>query len=192
MGNPDGRAAATPLIQISLAPEGKCPLRLPPETAYLLTCVNVRDPLCVYVDIVTHVWLFVREPASIALESLWAHKLRSFLTLLGVMIAVTALIGVVAAVNGLNIYVAERLPHFGVNVFFVARFPIITNAKDYLAARRHNRKLNVEDYEYLHDHVSLAQDVGAQDWRTMDVRGERENIEDVTIRGTTANMIDIG
>lgn len=163
-----------------------------PETAYLLICVNVRDPLCVYVDIVTHVWLFVREPASIALESLWAHKLRSFLTLLGVMIAVTALIGVVSAVNGLNIYVGERLANFGVNVFFVSRFPIITNAKDYLAARRHNRKLNVEDYEYLHDHVTLAQDVGAQEWRTMDVRGERENIDDVTIRGTTANMIDIG
>ena len=139
-----------------------------------------------------HPWLFIREPAGIALESLWAHKLRSFLTLLGVVIAVTALIGVISAVNGLNTYVAERLANFGVNVFFVSRFPIITNAKDYLAARRHNRKLNVEDYEYLRDHVTLAGDVGAQDWRTMDVRGGNQNIEDVTIRGTTSNMIDIG
>jgi putative ABC transport system permease protein len=128
----------------------------------------------------------------VALESLWAHKLRSFLTLLGVMIAVTALIGVIAAVNGLNSYVAERLANFGVNVFFVSRFPIITNAKDYLSARRHNRKLNVEDYEYLRDHMILAEEVGAQDWRTMDVRGGNQELEDVTIRGTTANMIDIG
>ena len=75
-----------------------------------------------------------REPVTIALESLWAHKLRSFLTLLGVIIAVTALIGVVSAVNGLNTYVAERLANFGVNVFYVARFPIITNAKDFLEA----------------------------------------------------------
>ena len=56
----------------------------------------------------------IREPAAIALQNLWAHKLRSFLTLLGVIIAVTALIGVVSAVNGLNTYVAERLANFGV------------------------------------------------------------------------------
>src|ERR1051326_7591255 len=96
-----------------------------------------------------------REPATIALESLWAHKLRSFLTLLGVIIAVTALIGVVSAVNGLNTYVAERLANFGVNVFYVTRFPIITNAKDFLEARRHNRKLEIDDFNYLRDHMAL-------------------------------------
>lgn len=132
-----------------------------------------------------------REPAIIALESIWAHKLRSFLTLLGVIIAVTALIGVVSAVNGLNSYVAERLANFGVNVFYVTRFPIITNAKDYLEARRHNKKLYVDDFEYLRDHMLLADAVGAQDWRTMDVRSGNENIEDVTIRGATTNIIDL-
>jgi len=132
-----------------------------------------------------------REPATIALESLWAHKLRSFLTLLGVIIAVTALIGVVSAVNGLNTYVAERLANFGVNVFYVTRFPIITNAKDFLEARRHNRKLDVDDFNYLRDHIALADAVGAQDWRTMDVRSGNQNIDDVTIRGATANIIDL-
>jgi putative ABC transport system permease protein len=135
--------------------------------------------------------LSFREPATIALESLWAHKLRSFLTLLGVIIAVTALIGVVSAVNGLNTYVAERLANFGVNVFYVTRFPIITNAKDFLQARRHNRKIDVNDFEYLRDHMVLADAVGAQDWRTMDVRSGNQNIEDVTIRGATANIIDL-
>ncbi len=133
-----------------------------------------------------------REPALIALESLWAHKLRSFLTLLGVIIAVTALIGVVSAVNGLNSYVAERLANFGANVFYVTRFPIITNAKDFLDATRHNRKLDLDDFEYLKGHMVLADDVGAQDWRNMDVRSGNENIEDVTIRGATANIIEIG
>src|SRR5512140_2890210 len=105
----------------------------------------------------------IREPATIALQNLWAHKLRSFLTLLGVIIAVTALIGVVSAVNGLNTYVAERLANFGVNVFYVTRFPIITNAKDFLEARRHNRKLDVDDFEYLRSHMILAEQVGAQE-----------------------------
>jgi putative ABC transport system permease protein len=132
-----------------------------------------------------------REPATIALESLWAHKLRSFLTLLGVIIAVTALIGVVSAVNGLNTYVAERLANFGVNVFYVARFPIITNAKDFLEARRRNRKLDLDDFEYLRSHMVLAEEVGAQDWRTKDVRAGNENIDDVTIRGATPNIIDL-
>src|SRR5512140_78219 len=96
----------------------------------------------------------IREPATIALQNLWAHKLRSFLTLLGVIIAVTALIGVVSAVNGLNSYVAERLANFGANAFYVTRYPIITNAKDFLEARRHNRKLNFDDLDYLAQHMS--------------------------------------
>src|SRR5512147_1842138 len=132
-----------------------------------------------------------REPAIIALDTLWAHKLRSFLTLLGVIIAVTALIGVVSAVNGLNTYVAERLANFGVNVLYVTRFPIITNAKDFLEARRHNRKLDLDDFEYLRTHMVLADDVGAQDWRNKDVRSGNQSIEDVTIRGATANIIDL-
>jgi putative ABC transport system permease protein len=133
----------------------------------------------------------LREPATIALESLWAHKLRSFLTLLGVIIAVTALIGVVSAVNGLNTYVAERLANFGVNVFYVTRYPIITNAKDYLEARRHNRKLYLDDFDYLRDHMVLAEEVGAQEWRNKDVRAGNENIDDVTVRGATSNIIDV-
>ncbi len=133
----------------------------------------------------------IREPASIALESLWSHKLRSFLTLLGVIIAVTALIGVVSAVNGLNLYVAEKLANFGANAFYVTRYPIITNAKDFLEARRHNKKMTFEDMEYLAEHMSLADAIGAQDWRIKDVRGGNQNIDDVTIRGATANIIDI-
>ncbi|MGI9103515.1 MAG: ABC transporter permease [Terriglobales bacterium] len=133
-----------------------------------------------------------REPAGIALETLWAHKLRSFLTLLGVIIAVTALIGVVSAVNGLNTYVAERLANFGVNVFYLTRYPIITNAKDFLEAHRRNRKLTLEDYEYVREHMTLAEDVGAQDWRLKDVRSGNEQITDVWIRGATTNIITIG
>jgi putative ABC transport system permease protein len=133
----------------------------------------------------------IREPARIAVESLIAHKLRSFLTLLGVIIAVTALIGVVSAVNGLNLYVAERLGNFGVNVFYVTRYPIITNAKDFVDAQRHNRKMTMEDYEYLAGRITLAEAVGAQDWRNKDVRAGNESVEDVGIRGATPNIIDI-
>jgi putative ABC transport system permease protein len=134
---------------------------------------------------------FVREPAGIALDNLWAHKLRSFLTLLGVIIAVTALIGVMAAVNGLNSYVAEKIANFGVNTFYVTRYAIITDVKDYWEARKHNRKLTLEDYEDLKDRMSLAEAVGAQDWRNKDVRSGNQSIDGAEIRGATPNIIDI-
>ena len=134
---------------------------------------------------------FVREPAGIALDNLWAHKLRSFLTLLGVIIAVTALIGVMAAINGLNSYVAEKVANFGTNVFYVTRFGIITNIKDFWEARKHNRKLTLEDYEDLKERMSLAEGVGALDGRNRDVRSGNQSIDDVSVRGATANYIDI-
>jgi putative ABC transport system permease protein len=134
---------------------------------------------------------FVREPASIALDNLWAHKLRSFLTLLGVIIAVTALIGVMSAVNGLNSYVAEKIANFGANVFYVTRYGIITDIKDFWEARKHNRKLTMEDYEALRDRMSLAGGVAALDGRNKDVRSGNQSIDDVSIRGATANYIDI-
>jgi putative ABC transport system permease protein len=135
--------------------------------------------------------ILLREPAKIALEALWSHKLRSFLTLLGVIIAVTALIGVVSAVDGLNAYVAERVGNFGVNVFYVTRYPIITNAKDFLAARRRNHKITLDDYDYLQPRVTLAQQLGAQDWRLKDVRAGNETVSDVTVRGATPNIMGI-
>ncbi len=134
---------------------------------------------------------FVREPASIALDNLWAHKLRSFLTLLGVIIAVTALIGVMSAVNGLNSYVAEKIANFGANVFYVTRYGIITDIKEFWEARKHNRKLTMEDYEALRDRMSLASGVAALDGRSKDVRSGNQSLDEVSIRGATANYIDI-
>ncbi len=134
---------------------------------------------------------FFREPVVIALQSLQAHKLRSFLTLLGVIIAVTALIGVVSIVEGMNTYVAERVANFGANTFYIQRYGIITNAKDFLEARRRNKKLTMEDYNYLRVRLSLAEQVGALDGRRKDVRAGRESLEDVGVRGVTPNLVDI-
>jgi putative ABC transport system permease protein len=133
--------------------------------------------------------LFWREPARIALETLWTHKLRSFLTLLGVIISVTTLIGVMSIVDGMNRYVAERVANLGANVFYVTRFPIITNAKDYFEASRRNKQISLEDYEYLRERMTLAEEVGAVEFGSRDARGGRQNLEDVSVRGVTPNMV---
>ena len=64
-----------------------------------------------------------REPALIALQNMRAHKLRSFLMLLGIILSVSTLILVVALVSGMNGYFASRIANLGSNVFLVMKFP---------------------------------------------------------------------
>jgi putative ABC transport system permease protein len=130
-----------------------------------------------------------REPALIAIDTLWTHKLRSFLTLLGVIIAVTTLIGVMSIVDGMNRYVAERVANLGANVFYVSRFGIITNAKDYLEATRRNKTISLDDYEYLRERVTLSDEVGAVVFGRRDARAGRQSLDDVGVRGVTPNMV---
>src|SRR6266849_2145460 len=70
----------------------------------------------------------LRETLWLALDALRAHKLRSFLTLLGVILAVTTLVSVMSVIAGLNMYVANRVANLGANVYLVHRFGIITSA----------------------------------------------------------------
>jgi putative ABC transport system permease protein len=135
--------------------------------------------------------VLLREPVAIALAALRAHKLRSFLTLLGVIISVTTLIAVISIVEGLNTYIAERVANFGANTFYIDRYGIITNAKDYLEARRRNKKINMEDFEYVGERLTLAEEVGAIDGQLGEVRAGNEELEDVSVRGVTANMVNI-
>src|ERR1700740_1545793 len=67
-------------------------------------------------------WVTAREAFWIALEALRSHKLRSFLTLLGVVIATTTLIVVMSIVNGMNVYIADHIANLGVNTFVLAQF----------------------------------------------------------------------
>ena len=132
-----------------------------------------------------------REPAVIALETLRAHKLRSFLTLLGIILAVATLIVVISVVEGANAYFAERIANLGTNVFYVQRYPILTNWKDWIAARKTHVKMTLEDYEFLREHLTLADLVGAREFQSTPARAGAESILEVSLRGVTPNMIDI-
>ncbi len=97
----------------------------------------------------------LREPVAVALATLRAHKLRSFLMLLGIILSVSALIVVVALIEGTNRYIANRVANLGSNVFLVTRFPIITEVEQLLKATRRNKNITWEDYEYLRDNMRL-------------------------------------
>ena len=67
-------------------------------------------------------WVTAREAFWIALEALRTHKMRSFLTLFGVVIATTTLIVVMSIVNGMNLYIAEHIANLGTNTFILFQF----------------------------------------------------------------------
>src|ERR1700719_4522532 len=76
------------------------------------------------------------ETTRLALDALRAHKLRSFLTLLGVILAVTTLVVVMSFIAGLNSYVATRIANLGANVFIIDRFGILTSEDDFIKAQK--------------------------------------------------------
>jgi putative ABC transport system permease protein len=132
-----------------------------------------------------------KEPMLIALETLRSHKLRSFLTLLGVILSVSTLIIVVSMVQGANRYVSDKVANFGSNVFLVKRFPLITSAEQFVKLSRSNKNITWEDYEYVRDNMKLAEAVGLEAERNGKVKYKTESIEDIAVRGVTANMAGI-
>jgi len=135
--------------------------------------------------------LSLREPAVVALQTMRAHKLRSFLMLLGVILSVSTLILVVSLLEGTNRYIADRVANLGSNVFLITRFGLITNAEDFVKATRRNRDITWEDFEALRDHLKLPQAVGVEVRTLGVVKGAGETLEDIDVRGVTANIGDM-
>src|ERR1700674_3993027 len=133
----------------------------------------------------------LREPIGVALETLRAHKMRSFLMLLGIVLSVSTLIMVVALTSGVNLYVANRIANLGANVFLVLRFPIITDAEEFVKATRRNKPLTWDDYLYLWDNSKLALRVGAQANHLGRTKANGQTVEDTTVYGVTANIGDM-
>jgi putative ABC transport system permease protein len=129
-----------------------------------------------------------KEAVKIALQSLWANKLRSVLTLLGVVIGVTSVIAVVTLINGANTYVTTKFSRYGADVFTVSRMPaIITNSVDY---ERFQRRKNIllPDYQYIKDNCKRCVGIGAQQATTAKVVRGTESVTDTNIRGYTSQM----
>ena len=130
----------------------------------------------------------IKEPVLIALETLRSHKLRSFLTLLGIILSVSTLIIVVSMVQGANRYVSDKVANFGSNVFLVLRFPLITSSEEFVRLSRKNKNITWEDYEYVRDNMRLAAAVGLEAHHDGTVKYKTESIQDIDVRGVTANM----
>ena len=133
----------------------------------------------------------LREPIGVALETLRAHKMRSFLMLLGIILSVSTLIVVVALISGVDRYIAERVANLGSNVFLLTRFPIITDVEEYVKANRRNKKVTWDDYESLRENMKLPLRLGVELRTGGKVRVGSLSLQDSNIRGVTANMGEI-
>ena len=130
----------------------------------------------------------LREPVTVALQTMRAHKLRSLLMLLGIILSVSTLIVVVALIEGTNRYIASRVANLGSNVFLLTRFPLITEAEQLVKAMRRNKNVTWEDYEALREHLRLARRVGVEVRIHGKARAGTQSLDDVDIRGVTANI----
>lgn len=132
-----------------------------------------------------------REPVGVALETLHQHKMRSFLMLLGIILSVSTLIVVISLISGVNQYIADRVANLGSNVFLLTRFPLITDVQELVKAERRNKKVTWEDYEALRDNMRLPLRLGVEQRTAAKVRVGSQGLDDTSIRGVTANMVDI-
>jgi putative ABC transport system permease protein len=130
------------------------------------------------------------ETLKLSLDALRAHKLRSFLTLLGVILAVMVLIVVMSVVAGMNFYIADRVANLGANVYVVDRFGIITSDDEWVRAQK-RPLLTKEEYQELKDGMRTATKIAALLDSNADVRSGNDLLENVSITGITPNYTEI-
>jgi len=129
------------------------------------------------------------EAFKLALQSLWGNKLRTILTLIGVVMGVASVIMVITLVNGANRYVATKLSGYGADVFTVDRSSsVIFTAEDYF--RYQKRKIiRIEDYQAVRDNCAHCAEVGALLSRSTNVVANGKSSNNTEIRGYTWNMV---
>jgi len=133
------------------------------------------------------------EALKLALAAILGHKLRSFLTLLGVIFGVATVIVVVSLVEGFNHYVDEKIANIGTNAFAVRKFSIddFSSVAALNAARRRNKDIRLEDAEALRARAGSIGDVGAKAQTIGEVKYESTTLSRMFINATTANVADI-
>jgi len=134
-----------------------------------------------------------REAMLVAGRSVFSSKLRSFLTLLGVILATTTLIVVMSMVHGMDVYVAQQVSDMGTDGFQVQRIPLLGDfdPKKLIELDRRNPKLSLEEFQYLKSHLTLVREFGMSASQGVSVHYRGQVMDGVEMTGVTANMAAI-
>jgi putative ABC transport system permease protein len=133
----------------------------------------------------------ILESIRIALRSLWANKLRSVLTLLGVVIGVAAVIAVVTFVSGINDYVAKKIFNLGADVFIVSKMSAVETNVDHFLEAEKRKDIVLDDYDAVQQACQHCELVGAMMRGTGKVKHNEQSISDTTIQGITPAIATI-
>lgn len=137
---------------------------------------------------------FYSDALKIALQSIFSHKLRAFLTLIGIIIGVASVTTVGASISGLNTYVIDKVSKIlGDNHFMIARMAYHGRMSDdeYERRNRRNKRLNWDDYEWVLAHCASCAEVGAGAGSGTDLKQDGIEFPGAQVFGATANMVDI-
>jgi putative ABC transport system permease protein len=131
------------------------------------------------------------ESVTLALSAILAHKLRSFLTLLGIIFGVATVIVVVSMVEGFNKYFNDKIADLGSNAFVVNKMGIVTSLQEWIERSKKNKDIKLDDYHAVLEHPTYVRDAAALMRRRGSIKRDTQTLEDIDISGVTANMIDI-
>ena len=134
-----------------------------------------------------------REAATVAADSLRSSKLRSFLTLFGIILATTTLIAVMSIIHGMDVYIANSVSSMGADGFRIVRMAFIGNfnPKKFLEMQQKNPQLTREEFEYLKSKANLVREFGMQAGRNVSVSFGSQDMTGVNVNGGTPNWGDL-
>jgi len=133
------------------------------------------------------------EALKLAFASIVGHKLRSFLTLLGIIFGVATVIVVVSLIEGFNAYVDDKIANIGTNAFSVQRYSIddYSSVEALNAARRRNKDVSVDDLKSLKTAGGFIKDAGGKSGSMADVKFAEKTLKNVAVNAATPNIAEI-
>jgi len=130
------------------------------------------------------------EATRIALDSLRKNKLRSFLTLLGIILATTTLIAVTALIHGMNVYIADKVSNMGADGFRIVRMAWFGpwDPKKFYEMNKRNPQIRPDEYEFVRAKATLLKGLGMMASRQARVAFKGTSVDGVDIEGITDNI----
>jgi putative ABC transport system permease protein len=133
-----------------------------------------------------------REAINIAVASVKSNKLRSVLTILGVVIGIASVIAVVAITDGLDQYMADKVLALGTKSFTVQKFPGVIVSFDQFREFNKRKDLLLRDIDVIREACTLCSEVGGLLVTGRTVKYGSQRSEGVQIMGITENYSRIG
>ena len=130
------------------------------------------------------------EAISVALGSLRSSKLRSFLTLLGIILATATLIAVMSVIHGMDVYIAQNLSDMGAEGFKVRRIVMIGqfDPKRFLEMQKRNPQMTEEEFHFIRERATLMREFGMEAYRSGQVTCGKERLDGMYLQGASSNI----